>query len=139
MAGKSGPETALTLKMRKAAADKYGARFRPVKYVGCLGAETGVSDLLVCMDGLFVACEVKSPLASSHKRKTVQASIEHALRVGPTVKQRLYVADILASGGCAGFAATVGQFMEMLEHAADMAAGDVPRPCPGHNLDGPDH
>lgn len=138
MAGKQGPETALALKMRKEGIARYGARFRPVKYVGCLGAETGVSDLLVCMDGLFVACEVKSPESSTHKRKTLQASIEHALTVGPTAKQRIYVDEILASGGCAGFAATVEQFMAMLEHAADMAAGDVPRPCWGHNLKGPD-
>jgi hypothetical protein len=138
MAGRQGPETALALKMRKAGIAKYGARFRPVKYVGCLGAETGVSDLLVCMDGLFVACEVKSPESSTHKRKTLAASIEHALTVGPTVKQREYVREILASGGCAGFAATVEQFLDMLEHAADMAAGDVPRPCWGHNMNGPD-
>ena len=124
--------------MRKAALAKYGARFRSVKYVGCLGAETGVSDMLSSMDGLFVACEVKSPDSSTHKRSTVEASIIHALTKGPTVKQRLFVDEILASGGCAGFAATVEQFMEMLEHAADMAAGDVPRPCPGHNLNAAD-
>ncbi len=134
---KSGPETALTLKMRKAGTAKYGTAFRPVKYVGALGSEAGVSDLLCCLNGVFIACEVKSPEASTHKRATLEASITHALTKGPTVKQRLFVADVLAAGGVAGFAATVEQFMVMLA-CADSQSVNPLYVCAGHNLNGAD-
>lgn len=131
MAGKPGPETKLVAKMRKAGAAKYGERLVTIKYHGDAMAEAGVSDLLQCLDGVFVACEVKSPESSTHKRKTVEASVAHALEHGPTVKQRLFVARVLAAGGCAGFAATVEQYMEMLDHADRwVREGDT---CPGHN------
>lgn len=138
MSGKMGPETRLLNKMRDTAKKHYGPRFVVVKYHGSAMGEAGVSDTLCSLDGLFVAIEVKSPEASSHKRKTLEASIDHALRHGPTVKQRAFMARVLATGACGGFAATVEQYMDILEHAADMAAGDVPRPCWGHNMDGPD-
>ena len=134
---KQSPETALVLKMRKAGRAKYGDRLVDIKYHGDAMSEAGVSDTLHCLDGVFVAVEVKSPESSTHKRKTIEASIEHALEKGPTVKQRLFVARVLAAGGCAGFAATVEQFMEQLEHAESMAEGPHPliEPyCPGHNV-----
>lgn len=130
---REGPETKLVRKMRKAAVDKYGERLVAINQHGDQFTEPGVSDVLASLDGLFVAIEVKSPESSTHKRKTVEASIEHALTHGPTVKQRLFVDRVLASGGCGGFAATVEQFMEILEHAEDMADGTAPRPCWGHN------
>lgn len=134
---KSGSETALTLKMRKAGLAKYGDDLVVVKYVGCLGAEVGVSDLLCTLRGISVACEVKSPDSSTHKRKTVEASIEHALTVGPTVKQRDYVRRVLAAGGVAGFAATIEQFMVMLA-CADARSKNPAWTCAGHNLNGVD-
>ena len=129
---RQSPETALVLKMRKAGRAKYGDRLVDIKYHGDAMSEAGVSDTLHCLDGVFVAVEVKSPESSTHKRKTLEASIEHALEKGPTVKQRLFVARVLAAGGCAGFAATVDQYMEILDHAADMA--DARHPCAGHNV-----
>lgn len=135
MAGKPGPETKLVKKMRDAGAAKYGTRLVTVKYHGDAYSEAGVSDLLCSLDGIFVACEVKSPETAAHKRATEEASIRHALVHGPTLKQRAFVARMLRSGACAGFAATVEQYMDMLEHAADMADGTAPRPCWGHNID----
>lgn len=133
---KPGPETKLIAKMRKAGTDMYGERLRVTKYHGSAFGETGASDLLCCLDGVFIACEVKSPEASAHKRATLQASIAHALEHGPTVKQRLYVASVLRSGGVAGFAATVEQFMEMLYCASerDGGYGGCGRKCDGHNV-----
>lgn len=134
---KSGPETALVKRMRDAGFAKYGPRLVTIKYFGDAYSEAGVSDLLCSLDGMFIACEVKSPEASTHKRKTVEASIEHALVHGPTLKQRAFVARMLKTGACAGFAATVEQFMEMLDHAESMTEGSAPRPCRGHNLRNP--
>lgn len=133
--GKPGPETKLVKKMRDAGKAEYGPRLVTVKYHGSQFGEAGVSDLLCVLDGVFVAVEVKSPEASEHKRATVEASIEHALREGPTVKQRAFVARVLAAGGCAGFAATVEQFIEILEHAEERETGSLTVPgCQGHNV-----
>lgn len=136
--GKPGPETKLVAKMRKAGEAKYGKRLRVVKYHGSQFGEAGVSDLLCCLDGVFIACEVKSPEAPTHKRATLQASIEHALTKGPTVKQRLYVADVLEAGGVAGFAATVEQYMVMLACADSIHSASGIYVCTGHNLNGSD-
>lgn len=136
MAGKPGPETRLVAKMRDEGNAKYGERLVITKYFGDAYSEAGVSDLLCCLDGVFIACEVKSPESSQHKRKTVEASIEHALVHGPTLKQRAYVKRILAAGGVAGFAATVEQFMVVLACAAAVSRNQGP--CIGHNLNGAD-
>lgn len=136
MAGKPGPETRLVAKMRDEGNAKYGERLVLTKYFGDAYSEAGVSDLLGCLDGVFIACEVKSPESSQHKRKTVEASITHALEHGPTLKQRAYVKRVLKAGGVAGFAATVEQFMVVLACAASVAQGYGP--CEGHNLKGPD-
>lgn len=133
---RQGAETRLTLKMRKAASTVYGSRLVVVKYHGDMMGEAGVSDLLCSLDGIFVACEVKSPEASQHKRKTREASIKHAIEHGPTLKQRAFVKRALASGAVAGFAATEEQFMVMLACAAAVAQGYGP--CVGHNLTGVD-
>lgn len=129
---KPSPETLLTRKMRKAGQEKYRHRLVTIKYHGEAMGEAGVSDILGTVDGFFFACEVKSPESSQHKRKTIEASIEHALDKGPTLKQRLFVARVLAAGGCAGFAATEEQFMEQLACAESCATGMTV--CLGHNL-----
>lgn len=134
---RQSPETTLVLKMRKAGRAKYGDRLVDIKYHGDAMSEAGVSDTLHCLDGVFVAIEVKSPESSSHKRKTVEASIAHALEHGPTVKQRLFVARVLAAGGCAGFAATVEQYLDILAHAQSMqfhVAHGLDWTCEGHNV-----
>src|SRR6187402_3429278 len=112
-------ETNLTNKMRKAAREEYGDRLVLIKNHGTEFAKAGVSDLTGCLDSVFFAIEVKAPDSPQHKRKTVEASIDHALRKGPTVLQRAFVGHVLDAGGCAGFAATVEQFMEILDHVAD--------------------
>lgn len=125
-------ETRLTDKMRKAGAADYGDRLVQVKYHGDMYARAGVSDLLACLDGVFIACEVKSP-------ESYGGSVERALRNGPTVKQRSFVAQVLESGGCAGFAATVAQYQAILDHAAYRTYRadcevDTWERCAGHNI-----
>lgn len=107
-------ETTLTDKMRKDAAKIYGDRLVLVKYHGNEYSRAGVSDLLGCLDGAFFACEVKSPDSPQHKRKTREASIEHALSQGPTVLQLAFIGHVMVAGGVAWVAATVEQFLEGL-------------------------
>jgi hypothetical protein len=116
--------------MRKAAREKYGDRLVDTKYHGDAMSEAGVSDILCCLDGIFVACEVKAP--ESYKVRG-EGSVHKALAKGPTVKQRLFVNRVLAAGGVAGFAADIEGFMVMLACAAAQAKGQGP--CEGHNLD----
>lgn len=111
--GRPGPETKLVKKMRDAGHDKYGSRLVTVKYHGSEYSEAGVSDLLCCLDGVFVACEVKAP-------ESYGGSVERALAEGPTIKQRAFISRIIATGGIAGVAATVEQFLDLLEKVDDM-------------------
>jgi hypothetical protein len=125
--GKSGPETKLVTKMRDAGLAEYGDRLLIVKNHGNEYSATGVSDLTGCLDGVFFACEVKAP-------ETYGGNVQRALDKGPTVKQRLFVAKVLAAGGVGGFAATIEQFMEILDCAAerDGGYGGCGRTCDGH-------
>lgn len=111
--GKQGPETKLVKKMRDAGAKKYGTDLVTVKYHGDMMGEAGVSDLLCCLYGVFIACEVKAP-------ETYGNSVEKALEKGPTRKQRAFVARIVAAGGVGGFAADVPGFMALLDEAAGL-------------------
>lgn len=112
--GREGPETKLVKKMREAGTDKYGKRLRAVKYHGSQFGEAGVSDLLCCLDGVFIAAEVKHP-------KHYGNSVERAEAEGGTVKQLLYIDDIVAAGGCGGVVASVEHFMDLLAVAEEMA------------------
>lgn len=107
MAGRSGPETKLVKKMRDAGAAEYGSRFVSIKYHGSQFGEAGVSDLLCCLDGVFVACEVKAP-------ESYGGSVERAYTEGPTPKQKAFLIRIQNAGGIAGVAATVDDFMALL-------------------------
>lgn len=113
--GKPGPETKLVKKMRDTATAHYGARFRAVKYHGSQFGEAGVSDLLCCLDGVFVAAEVKAPENYSN-------SVEKAESTGATVKQKMYIDDVIAAGGCGGVVASVEHFMDLLRVAEEMGA-----------------
>lgn len=108
--GKPGPETKLVKKMRDAGRAKYGGNLVTIKYHGGTFSEAGVSDLLQCLFGVFVAVEVKAP-------EHYGGSVERALAEGPTKKQRLFVDKVNRAGGEAGFAATVDQYMEILARA----------------------
>lgn len=107
---KPGPETKLVAKMRKAARAKYGYRLVDIKYHGSQFGESGVSDMLHCIDGVFCAIEVKAP-------ESYNNNVERALRDGPTVKQRIFIDHVNEAGGVGGFAATVEQYMDLLEVA----------------------
>jgi hypothetical protein len=105
--GKPGPESKLIKKMREAAAEIYGDRLVIVKYHGSQFGEAGVSDLLCCLDGWFIAVEVKAP-------ESYNNNVERALEEGPTLKQKAFTKRVLAADGVAGYAATVDQFLDIL-------------------------
>jgi hypothetical protein len=131
MSGKTGPETRLVAKMRKAGIEAYGETLVMTKNHGSMYSEDGVSDLTGVLAGLFVAVEVKAPESYLVKG---QPSVEKALAVGPTVKQREFIRKVLAAGGVAGFAATVEQYMEILDCAwqRDGGWGGCGHTCSGH-------
>ncbi len=104
---KQGNETKLVLKARKVARAHYGKRLVDTKYHGSQFGESGVSDVLNCLDGIFVAVEFKAP-------ESYGGSVERALEKGPTDKQRQYVRRVNEAGGIGGFAATVEQYMDLL-------------------------
>jgi hypothetical protein len=100
--------------MRKAAEAAYGDSLVLIKHHGSEYARAGVSDLIGCLMGVFVAVEVKAP-------ESYGGSVEKALAEGPTVLQRSFVAKVRAADGVGGFAATVEQFMALLAEAEDQA------------------
>lgn len=93
----------------------YGDRLVTIKYHGSAFGESGVSDLLCCLDGVFIACEAKAPESYPVGGKP---SVERALAEGPTVKQKAFMARVREAGGVAGAAASVEGFMALL-HAAE--------------------
>lgn len=111
---KEGPETKLVRKMRDAATAKYGSRIIMVKHHGSEYAKSGVSDLLCCLDGVFVACEVKAPESYGN-------NVDRALAEGPTVLQRSFVDKVQKAGGVGGFAASVEGFLSLLNNAETLA------------------
>lgn len=100
-------ESELVAKMRKAAVAEYGSRIMVVKYHGSQFSQAGVSDLLVCLDGLFAAVEVKDP--RSHNDNADRA------RDAATPKQLKFIEDVQFAGGSAAVCVTVEEFMEFLE------------------------
>lgn len=94
--GKPGPETRLVVKMRQAGRKKYGDRLVVIKYHGSQFGEAGVSDLLCCLDGRFVAAEAKTPTG----------------RV--SAKQEAFGARVLAAGGLFAVVRSVEDFLDLL-------------------------
>lgn len=109
--GRPGPESRLVDKMRKAGQAAYGDRFVVIKYHGSAYTQAGVSDLLICLDGVFVAVEVKAP-------DNYGGSVERAVEQGPTVKQRAFIERVAQAGGVSGAVASVEGFMFLLGLAA---------------------
>ena len=105
--GKPGPETRLVGKMRDAAKAKYGERIVIIKYHGSQFTEAGVSDLLICLDGRFLAVEVKAPERYGN-------SEDRAISEGPTVKQLAFGSRVSAAGGTFAVCATVEGFLAVL-------------------------
>lgn len=100
----AGPETQLIRKMRVAGKTKYGSRLVVVKYHGSQFGEAGVSDLLCCLDGNFLAIEVKHP-GTTHGRK------------GATLKQQAFGNRVNAAGGTFAVCYSVEDFLETLQEA----------------------
>lgn len=109
---RSGPEAALVKKMRDAAKAVYGERFVSIKYHGSQFSEAGVSDLLCCLDGVFVAVEVKAP--ESYGNDPSRAEVE-----GPTLKQKAFIARVQKAGGVGGVVASVTSFLALLTEAEE--------------------
>lgn len=118
MAGRQGPETRLVKRMKDAGRAAYGDDLVVIKYHGNAYSESGVSDLLCCLRGVFVAVEVKAP-------ESYGGSIERALEAGPTVKQMAFLSRIEAAGGIGGVAASVEGFMALLAEAAARAESNA--------------
>lgn len=102
--GRAGPETRLVRSMRLAGRAEYGSRLVVVKYHGNEYSEAGVSDLLCCLDGVFVAVEAKVSGNS------------------PTLKQRAFGQRIESAGGVFAVCYSVEEFLETLAQAAEQAA-----------------
>lgn len=104
-------ETNLTNKMRDDAHALYGReRIVIIKQHGGSMSRGGVSDLLICLDGSFIACEVKAP-------ESYGGSVERALDKGPTTNQKSFIAKVLNANGIAAVVATREQFLEVLAEA----------------------
>lgn len=108
--GREGPETRLVKKARDAAKKKYGERVLVIKQHGNGYSQAGVSDLLACLDGVFVAAEAKAP-------ESYGGSVERAIEKGPSLKQRAFIESVKKTGGVAGVFASVDGFLALLEEA----------------------
>lgn len=121
---KQGPEGRLIDRAKKAATEKYGDRLVWLKHHGGPFATAGVSDLLICLDGVFVAIEMKAPENYSN-------SVVKAVTQGPTTKQRVFIDKVIAAGGVGGYAASVEGVMFLLAMALAKAEGsEAPWPHP---------
>lgn len=114
---KPGPETRLLKKMRDAGQTEYGSRLVTIKYHGSSFSEVGVSDLLCCLDGVFIAVEVKAP-------QSYGGSVGRAVTEGPTLKQLAFLRRVENAGGMAAVCASVEQFLETLAEAEAKARGE---------------
>jgi hypothetical protein len=114
MGGRQGPETRLIKKMKDAGRKRYGASLVVIKYHGSSFSEAGVSDLLCCLMGVFVAVEVKAP-------ESYGGSEERALAEGPTLKQIAFLQRVNDADGIGVVCASVEAFLETLSLAEDEA------------------
>ena len=109
-------ETKLVAAMRVKAMKKYAERIVIAKYHGGPYGRAGVSDLLICLDGNFGACEVKAPESYPVKG---EPSVEKAETTDATVKQREFLRKVLGAGGYVTVCASVEHFMGFLETMED--------------------
>ena len=68
--------------------------------------ETGVPDLLVCVEGLMVGIELKNPYPNES---------EQSARERTTPRQRAQITKINRAGGMAGTAITVQEALDIIE------------------------
>lgn len=119
--GREGPETRLTNKMRKDGREKYGPRLVIIKYHGDNMSESGISDFIGTLDGVFFAIEAKAP--NNYKTKGQPDPIK-ACKRGPTPKQRAFLMRVRDAGGCWSVVASREQFLETLEAIESHTLGD---------------
>ena len=104
---KQGPEGRLIDKMKTEATKQYGSRLVWIKHHGGPHATAGVSDLLLCLDGVFIAVEVKAP-------ENYSGSVEKAIEKGPTLKQKAFLDRVNEAGGTGAVCASVEGLLEVL-------------------------
>lgn len=107
---KQGPEGRLIDKAKIVATKKYGDRLVWIKHHGGPHATAGISDLLLCLDGVFVAIEMKAP-------ENYSGSVEKAIEKGPTVKQKAFLDRVNGAGGIGAVCASVEGLLEVLASA----------------------
>lgn len=100
-------ETALVTKIAKAIHVEH-PRAWVFKVHGSPWQESGVPDLIVLVDGLFIGMEVKHVKPGE--------SDQHA-RERATPKQRMQIGKINQAGGMAGVVISVSEALEMIERA----------------------
>ena len=113
--GRPGPETRLIAAIRKRIREtaKYRDSVLVVKYHGSQFGEAGVSDLLCCIGGVFVAVEVKAPEG----------------RHPVTVKQRAFGQRVIEAGGYFAVVRSVDEFLKVVDTALDFGLN---RPDPAN-------
>lgn len=104
---KQGPEGRLIEQAKKAAEKEYGDRLVWLKHHGGPFATAGVSDLLICLDGVFIAIEMKAP-------ENYSGSVEKAIEKGPTMKQKAFLDRVNEAGGTGAVCASVEGLLEVL-------------------------
>jgi hypothetical protein len=97
-------ETPLVLKIKKAILKAYPSAWA-FKVVGSREQESGVPDLLVCVDGLLFGIEVKYQRPGE--------SHEHALDRA-TALQKIQIAELRAAGATAGVVTTAAEALDMI-------------------------
>jgi len=98
----AGPEAPLQRKIKAAVKEKWPGAY-VVKYHGSDASEAGTPDLLMCVQGYFIALEVKAPQPGE--------SLEHAR--GRADKLQLYrIEQIKKAGGHGAVVCSVEEAIE---------------------------
>ena len=103
----AGPETKLVARIRKAIAKRYPSAWA-IKVHGDSYQETGLPDLLLCVEGHLIGLEVKCPRPGESR--------EHAL-ARATPKQRAQLARIRAAGGTGAVVVSEEEALDVIGRA----------------------
>lgn len=101
----SQPESLLTARIRKALSQKWPESFS-IKIAGNPYQQGGTPDLLACIEGRFVAFEVKKQRAGE---------TEHHARERATIRQLDRIAKVIAAGGIAGVVLSVDEAIALVD------------------------
>lgn len=97
-----------------AAKKAYGERLVMVRYPKGPFMQAGVSDLLCCLDGVFIAAEAKAPDEDTYNGKNTH---------GVTVKQEAFLNRVGRAGGIFAVFRSEAEFLEILDAAAQQGGG----------------